>query len=66
VKNYNNDPVKVSEVIEFVIRKGGIQYAEKIMHQYKDRALSQLQVLPESASKQSLVQLINYSIERKK
>jgi octaprenyl-diphosphate synthase len=66
VKNYNNDPVKVSEVIEFVIRKGGIQYAEKIMHQYKDRALSQLQVLPESASKQSLIQLINYSIERKK
>ena len=66
VKNHNNDPKKVSEVISFVIEKGGIQYAEKIMHQYKDKALAILNLIPDSASKQSLILLVNYSIERKK
>jgi len=56
----------VAEVISFVIEKGGIQYAEKVMHQYKDKALSQLATVPDSPSKQSLIQLVNYSIERKK
>jgi octaprenyl-diphosphate synthase len=66
VKNHNDDPKKVAEVIEFVIQKGGIQYAEKVMHQYKDKALTQLATVPDSPSKQSLIQLVNYSIERKK
>ena len=66
VKNHNDDPKKVAEVIEFVIQKGGIQYAEKVMHQYKDKALAQLSSVPDSPSKQSLIQLVNYSIERKK
>ncbi len=66
VKNHNDDPKKVSEVIDFVIKKGGIQYAEKIMHQYKNKALNLLDSIPDSPSKQSLIQLVNYSIERKK
>jgi octaprenyl-diphosphate synthase len=66
VKNHNDDPKKVAEVIEFVIQKGGIQYAEKVMHQYKGKALDQLASVPDSPSKQSLIQLVNYSIERKK
>ena len=66
VKNHNDDPKKVSEVITFVIEKGGIQYAEKVMHQYKDKALAQLASVADSPSKQSLIQLVNYSIERKK
>jgi octaprenyl-diphosphate synthase len=66
VKNHNDDPKKVAEVISFVIEKGGIKYAEKVMHQYKDNALAQLASVPDSPSKQSLIQLVNYSIERKK
>ena len=66
VKNHNDDPKKVSEVIDFVIKKGGIQYAEKIMHQYKNKALNLLDSITDSPSKQSLIQLVNYSIERKK
>ncbi len=66
VKNHNDNPKKVAEVIDFVIQKGGIQYAEQVMHQYKDKALSQLASVPDSPSKQSLIQLVNYSIERKK
>ena len=66
IKNNNNDPVKVKEVIDFVIAKGGIAYAEKIMHEYKNKALALLKEFPESPSRLSLEQLVNYSIERKK
>ncbi len=66
IKNHNDDPKKVSEVVAFVHEKGGIQYAEKIMLNYKDKALSFLNDVPHSDSKESLIQLVNYSIERKK
>jgi len=66
VKNHNNDPKKVAEVIAFVYEKGGIAYAEGVMQQYRQKALAMLNTVPDSPSKQSLIQLVNYSIERKK
>ncbi len=66
IKNNNNDSDKVKEVIDFVIAKGGIAYAEKIMHEYKNKALAILKEFPESPSRNSLEQLVVYSIERKK
>ncbi|MBP7809262.1 MAG: polyprenyl synthetase family protein [Bacteroidia bacterium] len=66
IKNHNTDSDKVKEVIDFVIAKGGIAYAEKIMLDYKNKALTLLKDFPESASRNSLEQLVVYSIERKK
>ena len=66
IKNHNTDSDKVKEVIDFVITKGGIAYAEKIMLDYKNKALTLLKDFPESASRNSLEQLVVYSIERKK
>lgn len=66
VKNHNDDPKRVAEVIQFVIDKGGLKYAEEVMHQYKNKAIDLLAKVPDSPSKQSLIQLVNYSIERKK
>ena len=53
-------------MIDFVIEKGGIAYAEKVMHDYKNKALTILKEFPESPSRNSLELLVNYSIERKK
>ncbi|MFO0323020.1 MAG: polyprenyl synthetase family protein [Bacteroidota bacterium] len=66
IKNHHDDPKKVNEVVNFVIEKGGITYAERIMNSYKIKALDCLANITESESKQSLIQLVNYSIERKK
>jgi octaprenyl-diphosphate synthase len=65
VKNNNNDPKKVAEVIDFVIKSGGIQYAEKKMNEYKNDALLKLSVFPDSPSKTSLSELVKYTTERK-
>lgn len=66
IKNHNTDTEKVKVVIDFVIAKGGIAYAEKIMLDYKNKALTLLKDFPESPSRNSLEQLVVYSIERKK
>ena len=66
VKNNNNDPDKVQEVINFVINSGGIIYAEKIMHEYKEKALEILGQFPFSDARKSLEQLVVYTAERKK
>jgi octaprenyl-diphosphate synthase len=66
VKNHNTEADKVKVVIDFVIEKGGIKYAETVMHQYKNKALNVLKEFKESPSRSSLELLVNYSIERKK
>ena len=66
IKNYNKDTSRVQEVIELVISTGGIEYAEKKMNYYKEKALTILKKFPESDAKSSLELLVNYSIERDK
>ena len=66
VKNNNNKPEKVAEVIDFVIKNGGIEYATQKMIEYKNQALEILQSFPDSPSKKSLAELVIYTTERKK
>jgi octaprenyl-diphosphate synthase len=66
IKNHNTNAGKVKFVIDFVIQKGGIKYAEQIMNNYKDKALAVLKELPQNEARNSLEKLVIYSIERKK
>ena len=66
IKKDQQDSKKINEIISMVINEGGIHYAEKKMHYYKDKALKQLEDLPASPSKEAFIGLINYSINRKK
>ena len=66
VKNNNNDPKKVAEVIAFVKSKGGIEYTESIMNNYYEKALQQLNEFPESIARDTMAKLITFTIDRKK
>lgn len=66
VKNNSDNPVKVTEVINYVIKSGGIEYAVKRMNEYKEKALGILNSLPENEFRTSLEQLVRYTTERKK
>jgi octaprenyl-diphosphate synthase len=66
VKNESEKPKKRAEVIEFVKKSGGIEYAEKVMRQFQQEASDILNEFPESIYKQSLSQLVKYTIERRK
>jgi octaprenyl-diphosphate synthase len=64
VKNYNTDDKKVKEVIAFVKRSGGIEYSESRMREYQQKAYIILETFPESVYKESLHDLVQYTIER--
>ena len=65
VKKYNKDKVRVKEVIAFVKNNGGIEYTISQMNDYKSKALAILNNYPESPYKASLLQMIDYVVERK-
>jgi octaprenyl-diphosphate synthase len=66
VKNNNNKPKKVAQVIDFVMNSEGIKYTEDKMNEYMNKALAILDTFPDNAAKYSLAGLVKYSIERKK
>ena len=65
IKNHNKDKKRVREVIDFVKKRGGLDYAESKMYEYKDQALSLLSVYPESPYKSALDLMVNYVVDRK-
>ena len=65
VKKHNKDKKRVKEVITFVKENGRIDYTISKMNDYKNRALSILENYPSSAYKDSLIQMIDYVVERK-
>ncbi len=66
IKNESHKQKKVNHVIEFVRESGGIEYATEAMHRFYDEARAILYNLPDSEYKESLLQLVKFSIERKK
>jgi octaprenyl-diphosphate synthase len=64
VRNESSKPKKVKEVIEFVRNSGGIEYAQAMMSRFHTDALALVKELPDSVHKRSLIQLVEFTIER--
>jgi octaprenyl-diphosphate synthase len=64
VKNESDKPKKVKEVIAYVKQSGGIEYAVKQMIQFHQEAIAILRTLPESPYRNSLEQLVQFTIDR--
>lgn len=66
VKNHNKDKKRVKEVIAFVKKNGGLDYAVAKMLAFKEEALTLLETYPGSDYKNSLQLMVDYVVERKK
>jgi octaprenyl-diphosphate synthase len=66
VKNHNEEPERVAEVIAFVHASGGIEYAYGRMLEYRKKALDRLHEFPDGDARQALEQLVMYTTEREK
>ena len=55
----------VKKVIEFVVAKGGIDYATKKMNHFLSEAIAILKTYPDSVYRNSLEQLLAFTISRK-
>lgn len=65
IKTDSKNEVKVKEVIDFVRKSGGIEYAEKVMMSYQTEALKILTTFPESEARNSLEELVYFVTKRK-
>jgi len=66
VKNHNTNSKRVKEVIDFVIKSGGLEYAHKAMLEYKEKALSILKEFEQNSANLALANLVIYTTERTK
>ena len=66
VKNHNDDPKKIAEIISFVKRKGGLEYSETQMKKYTDSAFEILNTFPAGEARTGLEQLVRFTTERNK
>ncbi len=66
VKYHNDEPEKVDEIINFVRSTGGLDYAERKMFDFQQKAFEILNTFPESETKKSLEDLVKYTTERRK
>jgi octaprenyl-diphosphate synthase len=66
IKNESDKPQKVSQVIDFVKKSGGLEYAQNKMKSYVEEAIALLKTFPDSTFRKALENLVIYTIERKK
>ncbi|HMR57736.1 MAG TPA: polyprenyl synthetase family protein, partial [Cyclobacteriaceae bacterium] len=65
VKSGSEDQNKIKQVIDFVKQSGGIEYAKGKMQEYHQQALATIKPCPDSTYKSSLIDLVQFTIERK-
>ena len=65
IKRYNNDTKRVKELIDFVKKSGGLDYAIGVMKDFQQKAKNILDEFPDSEAKHSLHLMLDYVIERK-
>ena len=65
IKNENRNAKKIKEVIDTVIKTGGIKYATEQMNKYRDDAIKILHEFPQTEVRDGLEKLVWYITERK-
>ncbi len=66
VRKHNTDHKRVAQLIQCVKDTGGIDYAYSKMLEFRDQAIGVLDEFPRSDEKKSLIDLVNFTVERKK
>ena len=65
IKNNNKDPQKIKEIIDVVIKSGGIEYTQQKMITYRDEALAILNSFDASPVRKALEDLVRFTTDRK-
>ena len=66
MKKSARQPKYVTEVIDFVKKNGGLEYAIEAMKRYHRQAMDILNTFPDTPYRQSLEMLVQFTIERTK
>lgn len=65
IKNENKQKKYINQVIDEVVKAGGISYATERMNQYRDEAIALLHQFPENEIRKGLESLVRFTTDRK-
>ena len=65
IKHKNKNSAVVNELIQMVMEKGGLEYAEQKMNEFKEKAINGLKEFEDCESRRSLIELMEYITTRK-
>jgi len=65
IKHKNKNSAVVKELIQMVTEKGGLEYAETKMNEFKEKAIVGLMEFDDGEARQSLIELMEYITTRK-
>nr|WP_319400626.1 polyprenyl synthetase family protein [uncultured Carboxylicivirga sp.] len=66
IRRHHKNERKVQEIIAFVKENGGLEYTNEQMNLYAQRAIEALSIYPEGEAKESLKNMVEFTIKRKK
>ena len=66
IKNHNDNSKKVNEVIQYVLQSGGIEHTKSKMMEFTESAKSRILLFPDNEARESLIALVDYTINREK
>lgn len=66
VKKDKKKKAEVNQVIQYVLDSGGIEYADKKMRELTSEAIDEINKLPSGPARDSLVALVEFTINREK
>lgn len=64
IKKGNLEKSEIKSIIQFTHDNGGIEYAGEVAKEYADKAIKELDILPDSEAKESLIKLTEFVISR--
>ncbi len=65
IKHKNKNSAVVKELIQMVMEKGGLEYAEQKMNEFKEKAINGLKEFEDCEARRSLIELMEYITTRK-
>lgn len=65
IKHKNKNSSVVKELIQMVMEKGGLEYAEQKMNEFKEKAINGLKEFDDCEARRSLIELMEYITTRK-
>lgn len=66
VNSKHRDNLKLTEVLKFIVKHNGLEYARNKMNEFADLATQKLSDFPDSELKNSLYAFVHYTISRNK
>ena len=56
--------MKVKELVDLVVTRGGLEYAARQMNEFREKAIAGLMDFEESDARKALIELVNYTTTR--